>query len=95
MFNVKITSFFSKIANNRKEQKYLKRLIENIENEELKLLIKKFLYASSFMEIEKFLKSQNIIDYQITPEDFQGTLNDLKEKIAFELNEALLKKYNS
>ncbi len=95
MFNVKISSFFSKLTNEKKEQKYLKKLIERLDDSNTKSLLKKFLYASSFNEIDNFLNSQNLIDYQLSPKDFEGNLNDLKEKIAFELNEAILKKYNS
>jgi len=92
---MKISTFFSKVTNEKKELKYLKRLVEIVDDPYTKSLLKKFLYASSFNEIENFLNSQNLIDYQLSPKDSEGNLNDLKEKIAFELNEAILKKYNS
>ncbi len=90
MFNIKINSFFSKLS--KKEQKYLKKLLNKIENKKEKELLEFFLNASSFEEIKEFLNKQSLINYNITPEDFENSLNSLKEKIAYELNEALLKK---
>ncbi|WP_457560333.1 hypothetical protein [Caminibacter sp.] len=94
MFNVKLTDFLTKLTKNRKEQKYLKKLLYKISNDKDRQLIHYFLDCSSFEDIKKFLLKQNLIEYTITPEDFEKDFNSLKEKIAFELNEALLKKYS-
>jgi hypothetical protein len=92
MFNVKISDFLSKLTNNKKkEQKYLKKLLNRIEDNYDKETLEFFLNATTFEDIKDFLEMQRFIQYEITPEDFEGTFNDLKEKIAYELNEAILK----
>jgi hypothetical protein len=91
MFNVKISGFLSKLTNNKKEQKYLKNLLDRIEDNYDKETLEFFLNATTFEDLKEFLKMQRFIKYEITAEDFEGTFNDLKEKIAYELNEAILK----
>ena len=90
MFNVKVSSFFSKLS--KKEQKYLKKLINRLNNKEEQELLKSFLNTNSFEEVKEFLQKQPFINYEINAEDFEDSLNSLKEKIAYELNETLLKK---
>ncbi|WP_457561239.1 hypothetical protein [Caminibacter sp.] len=94
MFNVKITSFLSKITQNKKEQKYLKKILYKVTDEKEKKLLEYFLYSNTFSEIKDFLSKQKLINYIISPEDFEKNINYLKEKIAYELNEAILKKYS-
>jgi len=91
MFSIKTISFLDKLKKNKQEQKYLKKLLATrIDNIKEKDLIKSFLNASSFEEIKQFLKEQTFIKYDINIEEFDGSLNSLKEKIAYELNEAIL-----
>ncbi|GAB6045480.1 hypothetical protein JCM11957_10780 [Caminibacter profundus] len=85
MFNIKTMWFLD-----NKEQKYLKKLLTRINNPHDKELLKSFLNASSFKEIKQFLKKQTFIQCKINIEEFDGSLNSLKEKIAYELNEAIL-----
>ena len=94
MFNVKITGFLSKLAKKRQEQKYLKKLLYKITDEKEKNLIEQFLYANTFSDIKDFLSEQKLINYTLSPDDFEEDINYLKEKIAYELNEAILKKYS-
>ena len=94
MLNVKVIDFISKLTKNRREQKYLKKIIHKIKDDNERKMIEKFLYLNTFNDIKDFLSQQNLIDYTITPEDFEKDLNFLKEKIAYELNEAILKKYS-
>ena len=92
MFNVKITDFLSRLTHtNRQEQKYLKKLLDRVDDNYDRETIEFFLNATTFGDIQEFLEMQRLINYQISPEDFEGTINDLKEKIAYELNEAILK----
>jgi hypothetical protein len=94
MFNVKITDFISKLTKNRQEQKYLKKILYKVTDEKEKKLIEQFLYSNTFADIKDFLSKQKLIHYIISQEDFERDLNFLKEKIAYELNEAILKKYS-
>jgi len=81
---------------NKKEQDYLKSLIDKVNNEQimplsglyLNELYKNFENISSIEEAENFLKKYTFIKV-----DYSLDLNDLKEKIAYEINEMILTKY--
>ena len=82
---------------NKKEQDYLKSLIDKVNNEQimplsglyLNELYKNFENISSIEEAENFLKKYTFIKVDLDSLD----LNDLKEKIAYEINEMILTKY--
>jgi len=82
---------------NKKEQDYLKSLIDKVNNEQimplsvldLNELYKNFENISSIEEAENFLKKYPFIKVDLDSLD----LNDLKEKIAYEINEMILTKY--
>jgi F0F1-type ATP synthase delta subunit len=85
-------NFLNKLTNkNKKEQKYLAKLLkrETLDNEEKKEILF-FLNSKTYEELQNFLKNQSFIDYDLTPEDFELSFNELKEKIAYEIIESIL-----
>ncbi len=83
---------FNSIFPNKKEQKYLKQKINTIQdNHYISKIINNFFAANTKEELKDFLDSQVLINFEITPEMENLSLNELKEKIAYELNEAILK----
>ncbi len=86
MFNIKHKYLFSKY----KEQKYLKKLIEKIENKDFIQMYKEFETISSYNELENFIKKYNLkIKLNNKP------ISELKEKLAFEIIELIYSKLNS
>ena len=88
MFNNKDSHL---LFQNKKEQKYLKKLIQKFNNSELNNLYKEFEKISSIKEAEKFVKKyKKFINAKI---EITYNLNETKEKIAYELIETILTKY--
>ncbi|QCI27636.1 hypothetical protein [Caminibacter pacificus] len=83
---------FNNFLTNKKEQKYLKQKRNTLRNDSyLARIVDRFFAANTKEELKDFLDSQVLINFEITSEMENLSLNELKEKIAYELNEAILK----
>ncbi|WP_456488238.1 hypothetical protein [Caminibacter pacificus] len=83
---------FNNFIQNKKEQKYLRQKRNTLQNDSyLARVIDRFFAANTKEELKDFLDSQMVINFEITPEMENLSLNELKEKIAYELIEAILK----
>jgi len=89
VFNIKKISFINKFTT--KEINYTIKLIDRYDySYEIKNIVFNFLNTSSHSELKNFINSQNIFTFS-TPIDIIENFNSLKEKLAYELNEQLLK----
>jgi hypothetical protein len=89
MFNLKKTLFIKNLKS--PEIKYMLKLLQRYNYpKEIKKLIYKFLQINSHEELINFINSQNIFSFS-TQIDETTNINVLKEKLAYEINEQLLK----
>ncbi len=90
MYNVKQSKYF--LFKNKKEQLYLKNLIDKIHNQKLKNFYEKFIVCENIDCLKTLLKKTDII--KISPEIINtfdtSDFNEIKEKLAYEINEFLL-----
>ena len=90
MYNVKQSKYF--LFKNKKEQRYLKNLIEKSHNQKLQKFYENFSNCTDINSLKKLLKNSNII--KISP-DIIDSFNtsdfyEIKEKLAYKINEFLL-----
>ncbi len=91
MFNKKDCN---KLFKDKKEQKYFKDLANKIKSEKILKLYEEFEKIDSYQRAEEFVKkNSSFIKNPINIDEF-NSLNELKEKIAYEINEMLLNKFN-
>ncbi|GAX87017.1 conserved hypothetical protein [Lebetimonas natsushimae] len=89
MFNLKKMPFTNKLKN--KELNYSLKLLDRYEYPpEIEKLVHEFINTTSHSELQKFVDSQNIFSFS-TNIDLTENFDVLKEKMAYELNEQLLK----
>ena len=86
MFNIKYKNLFTK----HKEQKYLKKLIQKIENKNFIQMYKEFETISEYNELENFIKKYNLKTKLNTNE----SIDELKEKVAFDIIELIYSNLN-
>jgi len=85
-------AFLFNFLTDRKEQKYLKQKRKELANSsKLAEIIDNFFATKTKDELLDWLVSQDVIKFKLTPELNSISVNNLKEKIAYELNEAVLK----
>jgi len=84
----------NKLFKDKKEQKYFKDLANKIKSEKILKLYEEFEKIDSYQRAEEFVKkNSSFIKNPINIDEF-NSLNELKEKIAYEINEMLLNKFN-
>ena len=74
----------------KKEQKYLEKLINRTDNSTFHKLYEKFKNLNTHKELINFLNNQNIIKLDPKQLDNCRSINDMKEKIAYEFSEVIL-----
>jgi len=75
----------------KKEQKYLERLIKKQNNKTLDKLYKDFKNSNTKEEILNFLKKyENILNFDVKKIENLTSINDIKEKVAYEISEMIL-----
>ena len=89
MFNIKKIPFINKFTT--KKLNYTFKLLDSYDySSKIRKTVFNFLNTSSHSELKNFIDSQNIFTFS-TPIDITEDFNSLKEKLAYELNEQLLK----
>jgi hypothetical protein len=74
-----------------KEINYTLKLLDRYEySDEIKKLVYDFINSSSYSDIQKFIDSQNIFSFSAKI-DTTESFDEIKEKMAYELNEQLIK----
>jgi hypothetical protein len=89
VFNIKKMPFINKIKN--KETNYTLKLLDRYDYpDDIKKLVYDFIKTSSHSELQRFVNSQNT--FKFSPNiDITEDFDKLKEKLAYELNEQLIK----
>lgn len=89
MFNIKKMPFIKKL--NNKELNYSLKLLDRYDYpSEIKKLVYEFVNTTSHSDLQKFVDSQDIFKFS-TKINIIENFDEIKEKMAYELNEQLLK----
>lgn len=89
MFNIKKMPFTKKLKS--KEINYTLKLLDRYEySNEIKKLVYEFVNTTSHSDLQKFVDSQDIFKFS-TKINIIENFDEIKEKMAYELNEQLLK----
>jgi hypothetical protein len=89
MFNIKKMPFIKKLKS--KEINYTLKLLDRYEySNEIKKLVYEFVNTTSHSDLQKFVDSQDIFKFS-TKINIIENFDEIKEKMAYELNEQLLK----
>ena len=85
----------SEIFPSKKEQRYLERLIKKQNNKMLNELYNDFKNSNTKEKILNFLKKyEDILNIDIKEIENLTSINDIKEKIAYEISEMILTSFN-
>jgi hypothetical protein len=89
VFNIKKMPFTKKLKS--KEINYTLKLLDRYEYpENIKKLVHEFINTTSHSDLQKFIDSQDVFKFS-TEIDITESFDDIKEKMAYELNEQLIK----
>jgi len=85
----------SEIFPSKKEQRYLEKLIKKQNNKILDKLYNDFKNSNTKDEILNFLKKyEHMLNFDIKKIENLTSINDIKEKIAYEISEMILTSFN-
>jgi hypothetical protein len=88
VFNIKKISFTKKL--NSKELNYSLKLLDLYDySSEIKEFVHEFIDATSFSDLFALIDSQDIFKFS-TKMDITENFDEIKEKLAYELNEQLI-----
>jgi len=81
----------SEIFPSKKEQKYLEKLIKKQNNKILDKLYKDFKNSNTREEVLNFLKKyEDMLNFDVKKIENLTSINDIKEKVAYEISEMIL-----
>ena len=90
MYNIKNSKYF--LFQNKKEQRYLKNLVEKSHNTKLKNFYKNYTECKDKTSLKNLLANSELI--RLSPEIIDSfntdNFDEIKEKLAYEINEFLL-----